>query len=80
VSTPRKKAAPTERPVDPEPQEVVIETPPPLAVGKTRIRITKSALSVEAGGAHYTLRAGDIMNLDGTAAADLVRQGLATEV
>ena len=67
--------------VDPEPVDVTPtgDTPSP-PVPKMRVRIVRAGQSVPAAGAHYTLRAGTVMNLDGNVAEQLIRERYAIEV
>jgi hypothetical protein len=45
-----------------------------------RVRLTRTELSIYAGGAHYSTRAGDIMEVPQPVAADLIAQRVAEEI
>ena len=65
--------------VDPPSVELPTETPA-APRGKVRVRIVKGAQSAPIAGGHFTLRSGEIMNLDASVAEALVRERYAVEI
>lgn len=77
MSTRQRTAAKTVQPQPPEAVPTIVEPAPFMGTPKQRVRITKTEQSFSVGGAHYTLRAGDVMSLDAAVASSLIQSGRA---
>lgn len=67
------------------PQDVVVD-PPTVAQAvaapqpEQRVRVTRNEQSIVVGDAHFTLRAGSTLTLEGSLAAELIQRGYAVAV